>query len=190
MKVYRVVNTSTYSKRLILGSRTEQVKAKDSIEVALSPAELDLAKHSPDILVSEVDATPQQIRLKSRGLNLPEHFHGASGTVAPKGQEKQRPLYEHFMVELFGLKSRIASLEAKNAALEAIVSHETGDLAENIMVLIKRVSELENRPLQIVQSSSANVAPSELLNVEANPQEANREIFKKLVDQNKELRSK
>ena len=200
MKTYRVVNTATYSKRLILGSRTEQVKAKGSIEVTLTPAEYNMARSHPDLLVSEVDLTPQQARIRNRNIEL--HFEGAAGTVAPPGERKDRPLYEHFMVELFGLKSKIASLERTNTQLEAknkqleedlkrlrdITETESNDLAINIVRLEERIRNLEKRPVQVVQQGAGQIAPSELLNVEANPQEANRAIFTKLVEQNKELR--
>ena len=65
---------------------------------------------------------------------------------------------------------------------------EDNDLAMNIVRLEKRISDLEKRPVQVVQQGAGQIAPSELLNVEANPQEANRAIFTKLVEQNKELR--
>ena len=90
MKTYRVANTSTYPKRLILGSRTELVQSKGSIEVTLTPAEYNLARSHPDMLVSEVDLTPRQAQLRNRNIEL--HFEGASGTVAPSGEKKDRPL--------------------------------------------------------------------------------------------------
>jgi len=174
---------------LILGSQTHNVPAKGSIETTLTPQEFDLARRSADILISEVDTSPTKIKERNNKLNRNEHFQGYSSTVAPRGDEQRRPLYEHFMVEVFGLKSRIAELEARNAELEALLnSMHYEDMMRNVETLIKRVIELEKRPVQVV-SGRSKVAASELLNVEANPQEANRSIFEKIVERNKELRT-
>lgn len=188
-KKYRVVNTSTYQKRLILGSQTHNVPAKGSIETELTQQEFDLARRSPDILISEIDTTPKKIKERNNKLNRNEHFQGYSSTVAPRGDEQRRPLYEHFMVEIFGLKSRIAQLEAKNAELEASLSaFDYDDLIGNYLALAKRVTELEKRPTVVV-SSTDKIAASELLNVDANPQENKRAVFEKIIEKNKKIRT-
>jgi hypothetical protein len=185
-KKYRIVNTSTYTKRLILGSQTEQVPAKGAVELELTEKEFALARRSPDILVSEVDTTPKKLKQRNNKLNRDEHFQGRSGTVAPRGDENHRPLYEHFMVEVFGLKSRIAVLEARNAELEAMMKSVNYDsiyaeLQEQIHLLQQKVNS-SWRP-------TGGLAPSELLNVDNNPQESRRAVFEKIVEKNKEIRT-
>lgn len=180
-KTYRVVNTASYTKRIILGSRTENVPAKSAIEIDLTEQEFFLARRSPDTLVSEVDNTPQKIQVDKAKLNQNEHYTGISGTIAPLGDEQQRPLYEHFMVEIFGLKSRIAQLEARNVELEAMIK------ACDYDGIIKKLEELKKRSIQ-PSASFGKIASSELLNVRSNPKENNRAIFEKLVARNKEIR--
>lgn len=187
-KKYRVVNTSTYTKKLILGSQTYQVAAKGSIDVELTEQEFQLARRSPDIIASEVDTTPTKIKQRNNKLNRDEHFEGRSGTIAPRGDHQHRPLYEHFMVEVFGLKSRIAELEARNAELEALFNAmHYEDVLRTIQTLNKRVNELEKRPVVVVNKDK--IAASDLLNVDANPQESRRAVFEKIVEQNKKIRT-
>lgn len=199
MKTYRVVNTSTYSKRLILGSRTELVTAKGYIDLELTLQEFALAKRSPDILVSEVDKSSQNTSPTSRSLNKDEFYRGVSGTVAPGGEKKYRPLYEQMAVDIFGLKSRITQLEVRNAELEAMIKAcDYDELIENIQNRLDEIEDkfneqdyqsLIDRTLKALEYKSSNrIAPSELLNVDANPRETNRNIFEKIVNKNKTIR--
>jgi hypothetical protein len=190
MTTYRVANLSTYNKRLILGSRSEMVKAKEYIDLELTPQELSLAKRSPEIIVSEIDVSLQHVRAVGSRSNKDEFYQGTKSTIAPEGERKQRPLYEHMMVEIFGLKSRIVQLETKNAELEAMVKACSYDeIFHNMWSRMDSLEKkLENKPVEHVERVYGAFAPSKLLNVDANPQESNRAIFEKIVDNNKELR--
>ena len=106
MKKYRVANNSHYNKRLIFGRRTELIQAKSSVELSLTPQEVNIAKRSEDIIVSEA-------------TGMSEHVKDTMMIPEPSPTEnKSRPLYEHLMVEIFQLKSVVARLEARLNSLE------------------------------------------------------------------------
>ena len=106
MKKYTVANNSYYNKRLIFGRRTEVIPAKSSVQLSLTPQEVNIAKKSDDIIVSEP-------------VGMSEHVNTSVSMPEPSLNEgKSRPLYEHLMVEIFQLKSIVSRLESRLNALE------------------------------------------------------------------------
>ena len=192
--LYRVVNLSNYPKRLIFGNRSELVQGKQSFDTELTSQELKMVRKSRDFLASPVD---QNFFKVSRQLPNPEEYQGQKETITPPGEENQRPLYEQLFVELFGIKSRQANTEASVAQIEANMvddrSASMGVSLEMFMEMGQRIQELELEIAELKNGAAPvlrerMIAPSEMLNVDANPQETKRGMFEKIVNKNKELR--
>ena len=191
--LYRIVNLSNYPKRLIFGNRSELVQGKQSFDTELTDQELKMVRKSRDFLASPVD---QSFFKVSRQLPNPDEYQGQKETITPPGEENQRPLYEQLFVELFGIKSRQANSEAAIAGLEANMADQDRSASESapmdmLLEMGMRIADLEAEIKELKQravGTTAAMAPSEMLNQEANPSEARRDMFKKIVNKNKDLR--
>jgi hypothetical protein len=200
MKLYRIVNTATYPKRLILDNHFQILKGKNSIDLECSEEEANRLHRSPELLISEV-AKPKNYadcRRSARTMELqnPDFYTGRSATVSPPTEP--RPLYEELFIDLFGLKNRMNALEAGMAIIRANLSQDRG--SDNLLGLMTAVADIQARIVDLEKhehwdggstrenSSLARSAASELLNVDPNPKEARRALFQKVVDSNKKLR--
>jgi len=111
---YTVINPTTYTKRLILDGQTCLVAPNASVDLELTPTQYEQIRRSPELLIAEPNRSHREVE------SLPDcdaFYTGMKRTIAPDGEP--RPLHEALFVEIFGLRSQLALLESRVAALEA-----------------------------------------------------------------------
>jgi len=159
-----ILLTNTSSRTKVLPTTGKLISPKDALKLEVTEEEFDLLQKTADL----------KIKVISTGESTPRTIFGEKLTIDKLNKKLER--LEESLAEIF---SRLAELETRTAH----TLYKNLDSSLGLKILEQKVNYLLDLAEEIPRTSV-----SEMLNVEATPQESKRALFEKVVEQNQEIR--